>query len=162
MINAFALIAPKYPEWEIVFAGNGEIDNGKLLVQQHNIEQKTTFLGWVDGKQKDKAFKEAMIFCLPSYAEGFPMAVLDAWSYGLPVVTTPVGGIPDIAINRTNLLLSTPGDIQTLANNFEELIKDPSLYKTIADEGKKLASTKFNIKTINQEIESLYNTLTIE
>ena len=160
MINAFALIAPKYPEWEIVFAGNGEIDNGKLLVQQHNIEQRTAFLGWVDGEQKDKAFKEAMIFCLPSYAEGFPMAVLDAWSYGLPVVTTPVGGIPDIAINRTNLLLFTPGDVQTLANNFEELIKDPSLCKTIADEGKKLASTKFNIKTINQEIESLYNTLT--
>lgn len=159
MLKAFALIAPKYPEWEIVFAGNGEIENGKLLAQQHNIEQKTTFLGWVDGEQKDKAFKEAMIFCLPSYAEGFPMAVLDAWSYGLPVVTTPVGGIPDIAINRTNLLLFTPGDIQTLANNFEELINNLSLYKTIAEEGKKLAKTKFNIETINLEIDSLYKAL---
>lgn len=159
MLKAFALIAPKYPEWRIVFAGNGEIENGKLLTRQYNIEQKTTFLGWIDDEQKDKAFKEAMIFCLPSYAEGFPMAVLDAWSYGLPVVTTPVGGIPDIAINRTNLLLFTPGDIQTLANNFEELINNPYLYNTIAEEGKRLASTKFNIETINQEIGSLYSTL---
>lgn len=159
MLRAFALIAPKYPDWKIVFAGNGEIENGKLLAQQHNIEQQTIFLGWIDGIQKDKAFKEAMIFCLPSYAEGFPMAVLDAWSYGLPVVTTPVGGIPDIAINRTNLLLFIPGDIQTLANNFVELIENLSLYNTIAEEGKKLSSTKFKIETVNQEIDYLYNSL---
>lgn len=160
MIDAFALIAAKYPEWKIVFAGNGKIEKGKRLAQQHHIEQQTVFAGWVEGEQKDKLFKESMIFCLPSYAEGFPMAVLDAWSYGLPVVTTPVGGIPDIAINKTNLLLFNPGDIQTLANYFEELITDSSLYETIAREGKQLALTKFNLKTINQEIDCLYNELT--
>lgn len=159
MINAFARIARKYPEWKIVFAGNGEIENGRLLAQRHNIEQQTIFLGWVNGEQKEQAFKESKIFCLPSYGEGFPMAVLDAWSYELPVITTPVGGIPDIAIDRTNMLLFTPGDIQTLANNMEELINNPSLYKTIAGESKKLASTTFNIETINQKIDLLYETL---
>lgn len=159
MIKAFSTIAAHYPEWKIVFAGNGEIEKGKALARQYHIDQQTVFLGWVDGKQKDKAFKESLIFCLPSYAEGFPMAVLDAWSYGLAVVTTPVGGIPDIAVDRSNLLLFTPGDTQTLARNFEQLIADSSLYKTLAEEGKKLASTRFNLATVNKQVEDLYTAL---
>lgn len=77
------------------------------------------FLGWVSGEAKDNAFKEAMIFCLPSYAEGFPMSVLDAWSYGLPVITTPVGGIPDVAQDGVNMLLFNPGDIDMLAKQMK-------------------------------------------
>lgn len=49
------------------------------------------------------------------YTVGFPMGVIDAWVYGLPVITTPVGGIPDIAIDGKNMLLFTPGDIDALA-----------------------------------------------
>ena len=111
MIKAFAFIAKKYPDWQIVFAGNGETNRGKELAEELKITKQTVFLGWINGDTKDKAFKEASVFCLPSYAEGFPMAVLDAWAYGLPVITTPVGGIPDIAINGKNLLLFNPGDI---------------------------------------------------
>lgn len=159
MIEAFARIATKYPEWKIVFAGNGEIEKGKMLARQYKIEEQCIFLGWINGMQKDKSFKEAKIFCLPSYGEGFPMAVLDAWSYGLPVITTPVGGIPNIAIDRTNMLLFNPGDIQTLANNMEELIKNLSLYNSIEEESKKLALTTFNIETINKNIDLLYNTI---
>lgn len=159
MIEAFALIAAKYPEWKIVFAGNGEIEKGRSLAKQYLIEQQTIFLGWVNGDQKDKVFKESKIFCLPSYGEGFPMAVLDAWSYGLPVITTPVGGIPDIAKDRTNMLLFTPGDVKTLANHMEELINNASLYKTIEGESKKFALTTFNIETINHNIDLLYKTI---
>lgn len=159
MIEAFASIAAKYPEWKIVFAGNGEIEKGKSLAKQYHIEQQTIFWGWINGYQKDKVFKESKIFCLPSYGEGFPMAVLDAWSYGLPVITTPVGGIPDIAKERINMLLFTPGDVQTLANHMEELINNESLYKTIEGESKKLALTTFNIETINQNIDLLYKTI---
>lgn len=159
MIEAFALIAAKYPEWKIVFAGNGEIEKGRSLAKQYLIEQQTIFLGWVNGDQKDKVFKESKIFCLPSYGEGFPMAVLDAWSYGLPVITTPVGGIPDIAKDRINMLLFTPGDVKTLANHMEELINNASLYKTIEGESKKFALTTFNIETINQNIDLLYKSI---
>jgi len=114
MIKAFATIARSYPDWQIVFAGNGEIEQGKSLATSLGISDQTIFLGWVNGEAKDRAFKEASIFCLPSYAEGFPMAVLDAWAYGLPVVTTPVGGMLDIAEDGKNILLFNAGDIDTL------------------------------------------------
>lgn len=159
MIKAFAKIASQYPDWKIVFAGNGEIDNGKKLAKELGIESQTQFLGWINGKDKDKAFKEASIFCLPSYAEGFPMAVLDAWAYGLPVITTPVGGIPDIAKDGENLLLFQPGDCNKLAIQMERMMTDETLRNHLTEQSIILSQTIFNIDTINKEIETLYRKL---
>ncbi|MCD8235983.1 MAG: glycosyltransferase family 4 protein [Prevotellaceae bacterium] len=91
LIKAFGRIAHSHPQWELHIAGNGEIEQGKALAKKLNIEEQVKFLGWVDGEDKDREFYQSSIFCLPSYAEGFPMAVLDAWAYELPVITTPVG-----------------------------------------------------------------------
>lgn len=159
MIKAFAKIAREYSDWKIVFAGNGEVQQGEELAKSLGIESQTVFLGWVNGKAKDKVFKESEIFCLPSYAEGFPMAVLDAWAYGLPVITTPVGGIPDIAEDGKNMLLFNAGDTEKLAYNMKTLIDNEDLRNQIINESIKLAKTTFNIDTINKQIESLYQEL---
>lgn len=159
MIKAFAKISSKYENWKIVFAGNGEIEKGKALAQKLGIQHQTIFLGWVNGELKDKAFKEATIFCLPSYAEGFPMAVLDAFAYGLPVITTPVGGIPDIAKEGVNMLLFNAGDINTLSQQIDLLIENKDLRESIQRESLILAKTIFNLSTINKQIEDLYDSL---
>lgn len=159
MIRAFAQIAPRYPDWKIVFAGNGEIEQGKALAANLGITGQTVFLGWITGTDKDKAFKSASIFCLPSYAEGFPMGVLDAWAYGLPVITTPVGGLPDIAIHGKNVLLFNPGDINNLAVQMEAMISNEELRKKISKESTQLAQTTFNITNINKQLEDIYKKL---
>lgn len=159
MIKAFASIAEDYPQWKILFAGNGEIEQGKALATKLGIESQTIFLGWIDGIAKDKVFKEASIFCLPSYAEGFPMAVLDAWAYGLPVITTPVGGIPDIAENGKNALLFNPGDIETLAKQMKYMIDNDMCRKNIEKASIILSQTIFNVNTINQKIADIYLSL---
>lgn len=159
MIRAFAKIADRHKDWKIVFAGNGEVEQGKALAKEQGIETQCKFLGWVNGEQKDKAFKEASIFCLPSYAEGFPMAVLDAWSYGLPVITTPVGGIPDVAQNGENMLVFNPGDIDKLAEYMHLLITDEGCYEKITEASIDFAKNKFSIKEINAQIGNIYNEL---
>ncbi|MCQ2089715.1 MAG: glycosyltransferase family 4 protein [Fibrobacter sp.] len=159
MIKAFAKIAKNHPDWKIVFAGNGEIEQGKALANELNINDQVVWLGWVRGADKDKAFREATVFCLPSYAEGFPMSVLDAWSYGLPVITTPVGGIPDVAKNGENMLLFNPGDIDALANCMERIISNEELRESISKESLNFAETTFNMATINKEIGELYQSL---
>ena len=159
LIEAFAKIASNYPDWKIVFAGNGEIIQAKKLAEELGIEKQTEFLGWISGMNKDRVFKESSIFCLPSYAEGFPMAVLDAWAYGLPVITTPVGGIPDIANDGVNLLLFNPGDTTLLTKQMEKLMVDRNLREKLSRASQELAKTMFNIETINKEIENLYSEL---
>lgn len=157
MIKAFAKIAKRYNNWQLVFAGNGEIDNGKNLAEELGISDQILWLGWVNGADKDRAFQEATVFCLPSYAEGFPMSVLDAWSYGLPVITTPVGGIPDVARDGDNMLLFEPGDINGLAKCMERMITDKELCNKISRASLEFARTTFNIDTINRHIGKLYS-----
>ena len=159
LIRAFAKVAKQHPNWSIVLAGNGEVEQAHELALSLSIDSQVKLLGWVSGSQKDKAYKEAKAFCLPSYAEGFPMAVLDAWAYGLPVITTPVGGIPDIAEDGKNLLLFNPGDIEKLADCLEQIISNASLRANLAAESQALALTTFSIDTINHQIGDLYEEL---
>ncbi len=111
----------------------------KKLAEKLGISSQVLFLGWVTGKDKERAFREADVFCFPSYAEGFPMAVLDAWHYGLPVITTPVGGIPDVTCDGENMLLFTSGDVDGLTRQIERMITDKDLRCNIAKESIHLA-----------------------
>lgn len=156
LISAFALIVKKHPNWKVVFAGNGEVEKGKELAKEKKIAEQCVFTGWVSGDEKDRWFKQSRIFCLPSYAEGFSMAVLDAFAHGLPVTTTPVGGIPDVAKNGENMLLFQPGDIKGLARQLERLITDKDLYDKLSKASKHFADDVFNINVINKQIGDLY------
>lgn len=84
------------------------------------------------------------------------MGVLDAWEYGLPVITTPVGGIPNIAIDGKNMPLFNPSDIDALATQMEKMISNDSLRQPIAAESTLLAHTTFNVKTINEQLVEMY------
>ncbi len=157
LIKSFAKIASIYPEWKLVFAGNGEINEGIALAKKLNIENQVVFKGWVSGEEKERLFREANVFCLPSYAEGFPMAVLDAWAYGLPVITTPVGGIPDVAKDGKNMLLFNPGDTKTLSEKLVEMISDKSLSDTISNASLKFSQNEFSLDSITNQLNIIYH-----
>jgi glycosyltransferase involved in cell wall biosynthesis len=162
LIKAFAKVAGKYPDWKVVLAGNGETEQAHNLATSLGVEKQVVLLGWVSGNAKDKAYKQASVFCLPSYAEGFPMAVLDAWAYGLPVITTPVGGIPDIAMDGKNLLLFNPGDVDALAERLDKVMGDADLREHLSRESEWLAANTFNLDNINRQIGELYNSILVE
>lgn len=156
LLQAFAQIAPSHEDWGLVFAGNGEMGKAQALAEELGVSHRTKFLGWVSDEEKDRTFKKASAFCLPSYAEGFPMAVLDAWAYGLPVITTPVGGIPDVAEDGHNCLLFAPGDVKGLARQMEVLMDSPALAKSIAEKSHQLANAAFSLEHIANELSEIY------
>lgn len=156
LVRAFAAIAVRFPDWKLVFAGNGEVEAGKRLAEELGIGAQCEFLGWVDSDRKDRAFKEASIFCLPSYAEGFPMALLDAWAYGLPAIVTPVGGIPDVAVDGKNVLLFNPGDVESLSLCLRRLIEDDLLRENLAKESISFASGMFSVDEVNRCLGKIY------
>jgi len=160
LIKAFAKVAPDHPDWKIILAGNGETEQARALAKELGIEGQVELLGWISGESKDKAFQQASVFCLPSYAEGFPMSVLDAWAYALPVITTPVGGIPDVAIDGENMLLFHPGDIDILAEKLDLIISDEVLRDKLSAASIKLAAEKFNLSTITEQVGEVYESLT--
>lgn len=159
MLKAFARIAERFPEWHIAFAGIGDIDKGERLAEQLGISNQVNFLGWVGGADKERLFNESSIYCLASTGEGFPMAILDAWSYGLPCIMTPVGGIPDIVRDGVDGLIFPVGDDKRLSLQLERLICDKQLRATIVSNTDKYAEGLFNIGNINKQLENIYDRL---
>ena len=156
LLRGFSLISMKHPEWRVVIAGNGEIERGKKIANDLGIENQVEFLGWVSGKDKERIFQEASIYCLASNGEGFPMGVLDAWAYGIPCVMTPVGGIPDIVKDGENGALFPVGDYKKLAEKLDIYIESATMRRTIVDETDKLINTNFDIGHINSELGVIY------
>ncbi len=162
LIHAFAKVARKFEDWNLILAGNGEVEEARRLALELGISCQVTLLGWVSGEAKYKAFCEASALCLPSYAEGFPMAVLDAWAYGLPVITTPVGGIPDVADDGINMLLFEPGDINQLAMHLEIIMSNAMLRQALSEESEKMAQGRFNLANVTKQVAELYQQLVVE
>ena len=159
LIRAFAPVVSTHPDWNLVIAGDGELNKAKAIAREAGIADNVKFVGWIRDKEKDRAFKEASIFCLPSYAEGFPMAVLDAWAYGLPVIATPVGGLPDIVDDENNVLLYPAGDIEVLSNKLGQIISNNGLRDKVSNGGLKLSKTIFDKQTIASQLGNIYSAI---
>jgi glycosyltransferase involved in cell wall biosynthesis len=128
LVKAFAhLPNDLQAKTELIFAGDGEVERGKVLADELNVAARVHFLGWVDAKRRDNLLENADVFILPSYNEGLPLALMEAMGWGLPVITTPVSGIPDIVKSHKNGLLVPPGEIQQLSKAMQLLIEDESL-----------------------------------
>ena len=128
VLQAIARLPIDYREKiELIIAGNGEIGKAIALAEELDIDSLISFPGWIDAEQRDLLLQQADVFLLPSYNEGLPMALLEAMSWGLPAITTPVGGVPELVIHQENGLLVEPGNIQCLAASIQALIDYESL-----------------------------------
>ena len=91
LAEAFGELAAKCPDWHLVVAGSeeeGHLAEVKLAFKENGIENKVTFTGPVYGKDKDMLFNIAELFVLPTHTESFGIAIAEALSMGMPVITT--------------------------------------------------------------------------
>ncbi len=132
LIKAFATVVETLPNARLVFCGSGETEYARQLAEEVRISANVVFRGWIPETQIADELAAAAVFCLPSYDEGLPMGVLEAMSSGVAIVTTPVGGIPDVLTHEKNALLFQPGDIVALGEQLIRLLTDVSLRKNLA------------------------------
>ena len=138
LIKAFAALPIEQKnQAKLIIGGDGEVEQAKSLVQSLNLTAYITVPGWVEPEQRDELLAKADVFILPSYNEGLPMAILEAMGWGLPAITTPVGGIPELVTNRKDGLLVNPGNIEQLLEAIKSLIKNESLRLKLGDNAKK-------------------------
>lgn len=125
--------------------GSGE-EYEKLAkyVEENGLEKYIEFLGWVDNENKENILKKNQVFVLPSYNEGLPIAILEALSYGMPIISTNVGSIDEAVYNDKNGYLLKPGDIEELKNKLTALIDNFDLREKMGEESRKIAKEKFD------------------
>jgi glycosyltransferase involved in cell wall biosynthesis len=112
------------------------------LTAQLGITDTVTFHGFVPkGPDLWAHFDDADIFVLPSRTEGLPRVVAEAMARGLPVVTTAVGGLPELIDHGRNGMLVDPESVDTLVDIIKTVRADPQLRDKLATAGRITAET---------------------
>lgn len=99
----------------------------RQIIKQNNLEGRITFHGYLDRQKIDSMYKKNNIFVIPSLAEGYGMALAEALCYGLPVVASRVGAIPEMVKDGINAILVQPGNPRELAAGIRRLCQDSDL-----------------------------------
>lgn len=160
LLKALALPQMQNLPWKMVIAGNGEVAAYRQMAQDLGLDQRTRFTGWL-GEDKARVVLEAAdIFVLPSRREGLPMAILEALSYGCPVVATPVGSIPDAVINGETGLLVPIDDPGALSVALAKLVSDTACRAQLGTHARRLFEEKFAIGAYNKTLEGIYREVT--
>ena len=157
--EVIAQVKKSIPDVRFVLAGAGEeVDEKaiKKLIDEENVSDNVEFPGWVRGDMKDKLLREADVFFLPSYNEGMPMSVLDAMGYGMPVVSTNVGGIPKIVHNGENGYCCKPGDVNTMSLMIIKLLMNQRIREKAEERSVVIVKEKYSLEAHINQIEILY------
>lgn len=158
LLKAFKKVAEKHPDWKLILAGSGETENARKLINELGIEKNVEQHLWLNKEQMADFYKKVSIYCIASKQEGFPMSFLEAGSYGIPIVTTPVGGLVDVIDNEKNCMVFDYGNYKVLAELICKLIEDNSLQNEISRNITLVVKEKFSISAIDKEIQRLYKT----
>lgn len=156
MSEVIRQVTEKVPEASFVLGGVGDrsLVTGGLpeAICRNNVQ----FPGWVRGAEKEKLLSESMIFLLPSHMEAMPMSLLEAMGYGLPMVTTNVGGIPNLTGDGPQAQLVDVGDSGRMAKAVVRLLTDETAWREASLASFQRAQSEYGFEKHLDRIEAVY------
>jgi len=157
LVKAFAEVARRVPDLRLVLGGVGQVAAVSALATELGVRERLEVPGWLGPEEKSAALAASTIFLLPSYHEGMPMALLEAMSWGRPVIATPVGGIPQIVTHEANGLLVSPGDVAALTRAITRLLEDPALAERLGNAARTTIERGFSLDDALVRLGSIYH-----
>ena len=156
LLLAMKKVFSQYPDIRLLAGGTGEVEKVKVLVDELGLNNNVKFLGWIMGDEKSYYLSQAQLFILVSYYEGLPMSLLEAMSYSLPVITSPVGGIPEAVDEGVEGFLIKPGDIKSIGTALDKLLSDPELRVRMGKAGRERIENEYTPSVIFPVLKSIY------
>lgn len=158
VISALELLNNKI-DFKFIIAGDGP-DRDYFINSIHKvIPGKYEYLGIVLGDKKAEVFRNADVFLLPSYYEGLPYSLLEAMSFHIIPVVTPVGSIPEIIEHGENGFLVPVKDYKDIVKNIVLLSKDVDLFNEVQKKAYQTIKKNYSIETFLTEMNALYLSL---
>lgn len=143
---------------KFIIAGSGaEEESLKNMSKELGLDNCVNFVGWADGEQKKNLYETCQMLVLPSYNEGLPMSILEAMSYGMPIVSTNVGDISSAVIDGENGYLIEPGNVEALADALAMVAGNKTVWERFSHNSKNTIIEKFNEKTYFEDLLLLWN-----
>ena len=156
LLEIFKSLKKENQNYKLIFAGDGnELNNLRLLVEKENISG-VTIKGFVQGEEKKMLFKKATVFVFLSEFEGMPNAVLEAMAFGLPVVTTNVGGIASVFKDERNGMLINDYNKNNIVRYIESILTNSALYQAIGKQNYLESKNKFWSDKVSERIINIF------
>ncbi len=154
-VEALSLVAKEYPSILGIIIGGGEEENKlREQIQEKCLENNLTLLGYLD--QASEYLKAFSIFTLPSLKEGLPYVILEAGYASLPVISTTVGGIPEIIEDMKSGILVQPKNARELAHAFSFMIENPIERRRYGGALRETVFTQFSFEKMVENTETIY------
>ena len=158
IVSAAKEILSKHPNAHFVFAGDGaQLKNLEVQIKAENVSKNFHLLGL----RKDMAnlLASADLFVLPTEQEALGTSYIEAMSFGLPIIGSNTGGVPEVVSHGNNGFLTDAGDIPALTNAINALLGDEKLCQKMGGESRQRVSTLFHVDTMCAGMEALYRRL---
>lgn len=146
--------------YHLHLCGSGENEIVEKLVNDLDLAENVTFHGWVDTATKTHLLSKCSVMILPSYNEGLPMTLIESLGCKIPVITTPVGAIPEVIVDGKTGYLVEPGSVCQIANKLNYVLSSPKELESIIDSGYILYKDNFTSDVILPKWESIYESYT--
>jgi glycosyltransferase involved in cell wall biosynthesis len=156
LLPAFKDAIAQAPALRLVIGGNGEVDRARALAVELKIDDHVKFAGWVSGEDKVKLLRQAHIYVLPSYNEGLPVSLLEAMSWQVPVISTCVGGIPELVREGVDGLLINAGDQAALTSAIVKLAQNVNSREKMGVAARNQVEQNFSKQVVLPRLEALY------
>lgn len=154
-LKAAKIILDSRPQARFVLAGDGPLLDGlRALAGKLGIRNEVVFTGFRDDVLD--VINTFDIFAVSSLNEGIPMVVLEAMALEKPIVTTNVGGMPEIISDNISGFLVDQGDIRGLASACIRLLDDSALRRKIGQASRKRVEEEFSSETQRDRLLKLY------
>lgn len=145
LINSISIINDKLPQdIKVLLCGNDLEGNIFDIIREKKLEKRIEMLGWIDEEEKDKVYKSALISVLPSYFEALSMTIIEAMSYGVPVITTDISTMREILGEKA--ILISPGNVNLLAENILRLVNDKETLDLLSKDEYRRVNEKFSVE----------------
>jgi len=159
LVEAVASLPPScLARVRLVLAGDGELARLRRLIEQRGMQHAVEVHDWLQPSERDRLLASSDVFVLPSYAEGLPMALLEAMAWGLPAICTAVGSIPRQVRDGVEGLLVQPGDVAQLARTIEHIVGDDALRARMGAAAR-AAVEPLNVNVFVEAVDAMYRSL---
>lgn len=154
VIDALNLLPPQV---KFVVIGSGELEGDlKARVSDAKLVDRVIFLGFMPHAQMARYVRAADVFIRPSLSEGLGNSFLEAMAADVPVIATPVGGIPDFLTDGETGFFCEPNDPESIAQKVEKLIKDPESRDYVVHNAKKMVLEKYAWEGVARRMEGMF------
>lgn len=159
LIEAAREVVTGEPDVRFLVYGEGPLREAlESRIESEGLADRCILAGEFRRADLASVLRSADLFVLPSVTEGMPVTVIEAMLFGLPIVATKVGGIPDLLRDGSNALLCPPADAPALANAILTLIRQPAKGKELGRRAyESLRNSDFTPERIVSRFNSVYS-----